>query len=98
LGVAGPRGDDRHRQLDLPTGAQVLPDHRQQPLGDPVGALRAQPGDRVAHLRDTVARLCAESSDRIPKWLLPVIRENLRTGGEIELSVAVIASWARYAE
>jgi mannitol 2-dehydrogenase len=49
-------------------------------------------------VRDTVARLCAESSDRIPKWLLPVIRENLRTGGEIELSVAVIASWARYAE
>jgi mannitol 2-dehydrogenase len=49
-------------------------------------------------VRDTVARLCAESSDRIPKWLLPVIRENLRTGGEIERSVAVIASWARYAE
>jgi mannitol 2-dehydrogenase len=49
-------------------------------------------------VRDTVARLCAESSDRIPKWLLPVIRENLRTGGEIELSVAVIAAWARYAE
>ena len=28
-------------------------------------------------VRDTVARLCAESSDRIPKWLLPVIRHNL---------------------
>jgi mannitol 2-dehydrogenase len=49
-------------------------------------------------VRDTVARLCAESSDRIPKWLLPVIRHNLEHGGEIELSVAVIASWARYAE
>jgi len=24
-------------------------------------------------VRDTVARLCAESSDRIQKWLLPVI-------------------------
>ena len=32
-------------------------------------------------IRDTVARLCAESSDRIPKWLLPVIRANLDTGG-----------------
>lgn len=49
-------------------------------------------------VRDTVARLCAESSDRIPKWLLPVIRHNLEHGGEIELSVAVVASWARYAE
>src|SRR5919107_1433762 len=50
------------------------------------------------HVRDTVARLCAESSDRIPKWLLPVIRHNLATGGEIRRSVAVVASWARYAE
>ncbi|MGA9869697.1 MAG: mannitol dehydrogenase family protein [Rhodococcus sp. (in: high G+C Gram-positive bacteria)] len=49
-------------------------------------------------VRDTVARLCAESSDRIPKWLLPVIRKNLETGGDITLSTAVVASWARYAE
>ena len=28
-------------------------------------------------VRDTIARLCAESSDRIPKWLLPVVRRNL---------------------
>jgi mannitol 2-dehydrogenase len=51
-----------------------------------------------AGVRDTVARLCAESSDRIPKWLLPVIRHNLGTGGEIQRSAAVVASWARYAE
>jgi mannitol 2-dehydrogenase len=51
-----------------------------------------------AGVRDTVARLCAESSDRIPKWLLPVIRRNLETGGEIQRSAAVVASWARYAE
>ncbi|HEU4348069.1 MAG TPA: mannitol dehydrogenase family protein [Actinoplanes sp.] len=50
-----------------------------------------------AQVKDTVARLCAESSDRIPKWLLPVIRHNL-TGGEILRSTAVVASWARYAE
>ncbi|SNT04776.1 mannitol dehydrogenase family protein [Rhodococcoides kyotonense] len=49
-------------------------------------------------IRDTVARLCAESSDRIPKWLLPVIRKNLETGGDITRSTAVVASWARYAE
>jgi mannitol 2-dehydrogenase len=50
------------------------------------------------NVRDTVARLCAESSDRITKWLLPVIRQNLATGGEIKRSAAVVASWARYAE
>jgi len=49
-------------------------------------------------VRDTIARLCAESSDRIPKWLLPVVREQLKTGGEMRRSAAVVASWARYAE
>ncbi|CAN5676553.1 mannitol dehydrogenase family protein [soil metagenome] len=49
-------------------------------------------------VRDTVARLCAESSDRIPKWLVPVIRTNLATGDPIRLSAAIVASWARYAE
>jgi mannitol 2-dehydrogenase len=49
-------------------------------------------------VRDTVARLCAESSDRIPKWLVPVIRAQLEAGGEIRRSAAVVASWARYAE
>jgi len=49
-------------------------------------------------VRDTVARLCFGSSDRIPKWLLPVIRENLASGAPIRLSAATVASWARYAE
>lgn len=49
-------------------------------------------------IRDTLARLCAESSDRIPKWLVPVIRERLASGGDIRRSAAVVASWARYAE
>ena len=51
-----------------------------------------------SQIRDTIARLCAESSDRIPKWLLPVVREQLAAGGEIRRSAAVVASWARYAE
>jgi mannitol 2-dehydrogenase len=49
-------------------------------------------------IRDTIARLCAQSSDRIPKFLLPVIRQQLATGGEIKRAAAVVASWARYAE
>ena len=49
-------------------------------------------------VRDTVARLAAEGSDRIPKWLVPVVRENLASGGEVRRSALVIAAWARYAE
>lgn len=49
-------------------------------------------------VRDTIARLAAESSDRIPKWLVPVIIRNLTDGGEVRLSASIVASWARYAE
>jgi mannitol 2-dehydrogenase len=49
-------------------------------------------------IRDTVARLCEASSDRIPAFVLPTIRDQLATGGELRLSAAVVASWARYAE
>jgi mannitol 2-dehydrogenase len=50
------------------------------------------------HVGDTIARLCEYTSDRIPKWLLPVLRHQLATGGEIRRTAAVVASWARYAE
>jgi mannitol 2-dehydrogenase len=49
-------------------------------------------------VRDTIARLCAESSDRIPRWLVPVIQANLANGGEVRRSAAIVASWTRYAE
>jgi mannitol 2-dehydrogenase len=49
-------------------------------------------------VQDTVARLAAESSDRIPKWLLPVVRELLATGKQAPISAAIVASWARYDE
>jgi len=49
-------------------------------------------------VRDTVARLCANASDLIPKFLLPVVRQQLATDGPFTRSAAVVASWARYAE
>ena len=42
--------------------------------------------------------MAAETSDRIPKWLLPVIRGRLLEDGDIRCSAAIVASWARYAE
>jgi mannitol 2-dehydrogenase len=49
-------------------------------------------------IRDTLTRLCAESSDRIPKWLLPVVRAQLASGGPVDRAALVVAAWARYAE
>jgi mannitol 2-dehydrogenase len=49
-------------------------------------------------VRDTLARICADTSDRIPTFLLPVTRELLAAGRDVSLSALVVASWARYAE
>lgn len=51
-----------------------------------------------SQVMDTVARLAAESSDRIPKWLLPVVHERLQENRPVTFSAAIVASWARYDE
>jgi mannitol 2-dehydrogenase len=53
---------------------------------------------RNAQVRDTVARLAAETSDRIPKFLLPIVVVQLTARRSVELCAAIVASWARYAE
>lgn len=53
---------------------------------------------RNPDVADTLARLCADSSNRIPKWLVPVVRDQLAAGGRVTNAAAIIASWARYAE
>jgi mannitol 2-dehydrogenase len=47
---------------------------------------------------DTLARICASASDRIPKWVLPVVRQNLAARRPVGLAATLVASWARYAE
>jgi mannitol 2-dehydrogenase len=47
-------------------------------------------------IRDTLARLAADSSDRIPKWILPVV--HTREIADAPIIAAITASWARYAE
>jgi mannitol 2-dehydrogenase len=56
--------------------------------------------DRFASpaIGDTLARICAEASDRIPQFLLPVLRANLASGAPIDAAVTVLAAWARSAE
>ena len=47
-------------------------------------------------IQDTLARLIVDGSERIPKFLLPVVREQLASGGEISRSALVVASWSEY--
>jgi mannitol 2-dehydrogenase len=97
-----------HEVTSDPLFARFLVDYM---TGEAIPTLRAVPGiDLHAYVEelierfsnpevaDTLARLCQNTSDLIPKFLLPVIREQLATGGPITRSVAVVASWARYAE
>jgi mannitol 2-dehydrogenase len=49
-------------------------------------------------IRDTLARLAFDGSERIPKFLLPVLREQLETGGEIRRCALVLAAWSRFLE
>jgi mannitol 2-dehydrogenase len=53
---------------------------------------------RNPEINDTIARLATDGSDRLPKWLLPVVRQQLATGGPVRRSAAIVASWARYME
>ncbi len=50
------------------------------------------------HVADTLARICTDSSDRIPKFLLPVVHAQIARHGQVRHSALVVAAWARYAE
>jgi mannitol 2-dehydrogenase len=49
-------------------------------------------------IRDTLARLAVDGSERLPKFLLPVLRQQLETGGEIRRCALVLAAWSRFLE
>ncbi len=68
--------------------------------GIDLGSYRTGLLDRFASpaIGDTLARICAEASDRIPQFLLPVLRANLASGGPIGVTVTVLAARARPAE
>ena len=49
-----------------------------------------------AHIRDSVSRICSESSAKLPKFLVATIHENLASDGSIQLATFVIATWCYY--
>lgn len=48
------------------------------------------------YVQDTLARLAVDGSDRIPKFVGPVIRDRLAKNESVWLSTAIVASFARY--
>lgn len=50
------------------------------------------------NIKDSVSRICAESSAKLPKFLIATIHENLAKDGSIELATLVIAAWCYYSD
>lgn len=49
-------------------------------------------------VRDTLERQVVDASDRLPKFVLPVLRERLRSGQSAGCCALVLAAWSRYLE
>jgi mannitol 2-dehydrogenase len=50
------------------------------------------------NIKDTVSRICSESSAKLPKFLIATIKENLARDGSIRFATLVIAAWCYYSD
>lgn len=50
------------------------------------------------NIKDSVGRICSESSAKLPKFLIATIHENLATGGSIKFATLIIAAWCYYSD
>jgi len=50
------------------------------------------------NIKDSLARICLESSAKLPKFLIATINENLAAGGSVEYATLVIAAWCLYSD
>lgn len=50
------------------------------------------------NIKDSVSRICSESSAKLPKFLIPTLKENLLNGGSIKYATFVIAAWCYYSD
>jgi len=50
------------------------------------------------NIKDQLSRICLESSAKMPKFLLPTIKEQLERGGKIKRGALIVAAWCRYLE
>ena len=50
------------------------------------------------NIKDNVSRICAESAAKLPKFLIPTLRENLESGGSIQYATFILAVWCYYSD
>lgn len=50
------------------------------------------------NIKDSVSRICSESSAKLPKFLIPTLRENLKNGGSIKHATFILATWCYYSD
>ncbi|MGB5555126.1 MAG: mannitol dehydrogenase family protein [Flavobacteriaceae bacterium] len=50
------------------------------------------------NIKDSVVRICTESSAKLPKFLISTLEDNLERGGSIQLATLVIATWCYYSD
>jgi mannitol 2-dehydrogenase len=68
------------------------------PPGVDLEGYRALIAQRFANpkIGDTITRLCFDGSNRQPKFILPTVRDRLKTGASIKGLALVSALWCRY--
>ena len=50
------------------------------------------------NIKDSVSRICSESSAKLPKFLIATLRENLVQAGSIQYATLVMAAWCYYSD
>lgn len=50
------------------------------------------------NIKDSVSRICSESSAKLPKFLMPTLRENLQKNGSIKYATFILAAWCYYSD
>lgn len=50
------------------------------------------------NIKDSVSRICSESSAKLPKFLIATLQDNIATGGSIKFATLVIAAWCYYSD
>ncbi|MDO1514438.1 mannitol dehydrogenase family protein [Maribacter confluentis] len=50
------------------------------------------------NIKDSVSRICSESSAKLPKFLIATLSDNLENHNSIEFATLVIASWCYYSD
>ncbi|WP_297691175.1 mannitol dehydrogenase family protein [uncultured Eudoraea sp.] len=50
------------------------------------------------NIKDSVSRICSESSAKLPKFLVPTLMENLEQDGSIKFATFILAAWCYYSD